>query len=62
MQEKGLLEMLRYATGVGLIKNSEKLGICEHIVDVEQKPYDGFLAEIILHSEYPLLSKGGVLR
>lgn len=46
-----LAEMLRYATGVDLIKNAVRAAIGEPVVDVEQKPYDGFWAEIILHSD-----------
>lgn len=46
-----LAECLRYATGVDLIKNSVRAAIGEPVVDVEQKPYDGFWAEIILHSD-----------
>ena len=46
-----LAEMLRYATGVDLIKNAVRAAIGEPVIDVEQKPYDGFWAEIILHSD-----------
>ena len=46
-----LAECLRYATGVDLITNAVRAAIGEEIVDVEQKPYDGYWAEIILHSE-----------
>ena len=46
-----LAEMLRYATGVDLIKNAVRAAIGEPVVDVVQKPYDGFWAEIILHSD-----------
>lgn len=48
-----LAEMLHYATGVDLIKNSVRAAIGESIVGVEQKSYDGYWAEIILHSEKP---------
>lgn len=48
-----LAEMLRYATGVDLIKNTVRAAVGEPVVDVEQKPYDGCWAEIILHSEKP---------
>lgn len=44
-------EMLRYATGVDLIKNSVRAALGEPIIDVEQKPYNGYWAEVILHSE-----------
>lgn len=46
-----LAEMLRYATGVDLIKNSVKAAIGLPIDDVCQKPYNGFWSEIILHSD-----------
>ena len=46
-----LSEMLRYATGVDLVKNAVRAAIGEPVVDVEQKPYDGYWAEVILHSE-----------
>lgn len=46
-----LAECLRYATGVDLITNAVRAAIGEEIVDVEQKPYDGYYAEVILHSD-----------
>ncbi len=46
-----LAEMLRYATGVDLITNTVRAAIGEPVIDVEQKPYDGFWSEVILHSE-----------
>lgn len=46
-----LAEMLRYATGVDLITNTVRAAIGMPVIDVEQKPYDGFWSEIILHSE-----------
>ena len=48
-----LAEMLRYATGVDLITNSVRAAIGEPCVGVEQKPYDGAWAEVILHSDKP---------
>lgn len=48
-----LAEMLRYATGVDLITNTVRAAIGEPVVEIEQKPYDGAWAEIILHSEKP---------
>ncbi len=48
-----LAEMLRYATGVDLITNSVRAAIGEPCVGIEQKPYDGAWAEIILHSDKP---------
>ncbi len=48
-----LAEMLRYATGVDLITNAVRACVGEPIVDVEQRPYNGYWAEIILHSDKP---------
>lgn len=48
-----LAEMLRYATGVDLIKAAVLAAIGEEITDVVQKPYDGCWAEIVLHSDNP---------
>lgn len=52
-----LAEMLRYATGVDLITNSVRAAIGEPCVGIEQKPYDGAWAEIILHSDRPGIFK-----
>lgn len=46
-----LAEMLRYATGVDLITNAVRAAVGEEVVDVEQKPYNGAWAEIVLHSD-----------
>ena len=46
-----LSEMLHYATGVDLIENAIKGALGEEITHLSQEPYDGYLAEIILHSE-----------
>lgn len=46
-----LAEMLRYATDVDLITNAVRAAVGDPVVDVEQKPYNGCWAEIILHSE-----------
>ena len=48
-----LAEMLRYATKVDLVTNSVRAAMGESCVGVEQKPYDGAWAEIILHSDKP---------
>ena len=48
-----LAEMLRYATGVDLVTNSVRAAIGEPCIGVEQKPYNGAWAEIILHSDKP---------
>ena len=46
-----LAEMLRYATGVDLVTNAVRAAVGLPTVGVEQKPYDGCWAEIILHSD-----------
>ncbi len=46
-----LAEMLRYATGVDLITNAVRAAVGMETVGVEQKPYDGCWAEVILHSD-----------
>ena len=46
-----LSEMLKYATGVDLIKNAVLAAIGESVVNLVQKPYDGYWAEVILHSD-----------
>lgn len=45
-----LSELLKYATGVDLIKNAVKAAIGDKDLDISQKPYNGYWAEIILHS------------
>lgn len=52
-----LAECLRYATGVDLITNAVRAAVGMPIEDVEQKPYNGCWAEIILHSD-----KAGVFK
>ena len=48
-----LAECLRYATGVDMITNMVKYSVGLSIDNIEQKPYDGCWAEIILHSDKP---------
>lgn len=45
-----LAEILNFATGVDLIKNAVKAALGDDSLDVVQKDYKGFWAEIILHS------------
>ena len=45
-----LAEMLKYSTSVDLITNAVKAALGEQIDDIEDKPIDGYWAEIILHS------------
>ena len=46
-----LSEMVRYATGVDLIKASVRAAVGDQVSGVSQKGYGGHWAEIILHSE-----------
>lgn len=46
-----LAEMIRFATGVDLISNMVKASVGMPVADVEQRPYSGCWAEIILHSD-----------
>ncbi len=45
-----LCEMLRYATGVDLITAQVRAAVGDSVEDVEQQPYNGHWAEVILHS------------
>ena len=46
-----LAEILQYATGIDLISNAVRAAVGEPVIGIEQKPYKGYWAEIILHSE-----------
>ena len=46
-----LAECLEYATGVKLVENAVRSALGMPIVGMEQKPYDGCWAEVILHSD-----------
>ena len=46
-----LAEVLRYATGVDLITNAVKAAMGLPVDDIQQKPYTGCWAEVILHSD-----------
>ena len=46
-----LAECLEYATGVKLVENAVRAAVGMPTVGVEQKPYDGCWAEVILHSD-----------
>ncbi|MBR4657485.1 MAG: ATP-grasp domain-containing protein [Oscillospiraceae bacterium] len=48
-----LSECLEYATGVRLVENAVRAALGMPIVGVEQKPYNGFWAEVVLHSDRP---------
>lgn len=45
-----LCEMLRYATGVDLITAQVRAAVGDPVGDIEQKPYNGHWAEVILHA------------
>lgn len=45
-----LCEMLRYATGVDMITAQVRTAVGDPIDDIQQRPYQGHWAEIILHS------------
>lgn len=46
-----LAEMLRFATGVDLITNAVRAAVGDEVVDIEQKPYNGHWAEVVLHAD-----------
>ena len=46
-----LSEMLRYATGVDLITACTRAAVGDSVENVEQKPYKGHWAEVILHAD-----------
>ena len=45
-----LSEMLHFSTGVDLITNAVRAAVGDEVVGIEQKPYNGHWAEIILHA------------
>ena len=46
-----LAEMLRFATGVDLISNAVRAAVGDEVIGIEQKPYNGHWAEVILHAD-----------
>lgn len=46
-----LCEMLHYATGVDMITAMTRYIVGDSVPEVEQKPYDGHWAEVILHAD-----------
>ena len=48
-----LSECLRYATGIDMITNMVKYSVGLSMDEITQKPYDGCLSEIIIHSDKP---------
>lgn len=46
-----LAEMLRFATGVDLITNAARAAVGDEVMGIEQKPYNGHWAEVILHAD-----------
>jgi len=45
-----LCEMLRYATGVDMITAQVRAAVGDSVGDIDQKPYNGHWAEVILHA------------
>ena len=45
-----LCEMLQYATGVDMITAQVRAAVGDSVGDIEQKPYNGHWAEVILHA------------
>lgn len=46
-----LSEMLRYATGVDMITAQVRAAVGDSVEGIEQKPYNGHWAEVILHAD-----------
>ncbi len=46
-----LCEMLRYATGVDMITAMTRYIVGDSVPEIEQKPYNGHWAEVILHAD-----------
>lgn len=46
-----LAEVVRYATGVDMITACTRAAVGDSVEDIQQKPYDGHWAEIVLHSD-----------
>ena len=46
-----LAEMIRFATGVDMVTAAVRAAVGDPVSDMEQKPYDGYWAEVILHAE-----------
>lgn len=51
-----LSEMMRYATGVDMITGAVRAAVGDEVNNIEQKPLNGFWAEIIVHAD-----KSGIL-
>lgn len=48
-----LAECLEYATGVRLVENTVRAAIGMSVEGIEQRPYNGYWAEVVLHSNKP---------
>lgn len=46
-----LCEMLHYATGVDMIKAMTRYIVGDSVPEIEQQPYEGYWAEVILHAD-----------
>ena len=53
-----LAEVVRYATGVDMITACTRAAVGDTICDIQQKPYDGHWAEIVLHANCNGIFKG----
>lgn len=47
-----LCEMLRYATGVDMITAMTRYVVGDSVTEINQKPYHGYWAEVILHADH----------
>ena len=48
-----MAECLEYSTGVRLVENTVRAALGMPFTGIEQRPYDGCWAEVILHSDKP---------
>lgn len=46
-----LAEVVRYATGVDMITACTRAAVGDKISDIQQRPYNGYWAEIVLHAD-----------
>lgn len=53
-----LAECLEYSTGIKLIENTVRAALGMDIIGVEQKPYNGYWAEVVLHGNKPGIFEG----
>ena len=53
-----LAEVVRYATGVDMITACTRAAVGDSIVEIQQQPYNGHWAEIVLHAEHSGIFEG----